>query len=58
MRRTLRSSVLMALPMSLGLAVVLGSAQTRVAKTLDIYVVDVEGWKRHASSCHQPASRC
>jgi len=43
MRRTLRSSVLMALPMSLGLALVLASAQTRVAKTLDIYVVDVEG---------------
>jgi len=29
--------------MSLGLAVVLRSAQTPVAKTLDIYVVDVEG---------------
>jgi glyoxylase-like metal-dependent hydrolase (beta-lactamase superfamily II) len=33
----------MAWPIALGLAVVLASAQTRVARTLDIYVVDVEG---------------
>jgi beta-lactamase superfamily II metal-dependent hydrolase len=33
----------LALPIVLGLVVVLGSAQTRVARTLDIYVVDVEG---------------
>ena len=42
MRRALRSSGL-TLPVALALAVALGSAQTRVAKTLDIYVVDVEG---------------
>ena len=40
MRQTLRSSRLVAWAVALGLA---GSAQTRVAKTLDIYVVDVEG---------------
>jgi hypothetical protein len=30
-------------PVVLALALVVGSAQTRVARTLDIYVVDVEG---------------
>jgi beta-lactamase superfamily II metal-dependent hydrolase len=34
---------LIVLPAVVALAVVVGSAQTRVAKTLDIYVVDVEG---------------
>jgi hypothetical protein len=48
----------MAWPVALALAVVIGSAQTRVAKTLDIYVVDVEGGKRHALRVNQPASRC
>jgi len=43
MRRTPRSSRLIVLPAAVVLAVVVGSAQTRVAKTLDIYVVDVEG---------------
>lgn len=43
MRRTRRSSGLMTLVLVLGLSVMLGSAQTRDAKTLDIYVVDVEG---------------
>ena len=43
MRRTLRSSRLIVLPAAVALAVAVGSAQTRVAKTLDIYVVDVEG---------------
>jgi competence protein ComEC len=43
MRWMPRSNGLIVLPATVALAVVVGSAQTRVAKTLDIYVVDVEG---------------
>src|SRR5690348_18427692 len=43
MRRIVQASGSMALLLVLGLAVVPGSAQTRDARTLNIYVVDVEG---------------